>query len=257
VRDFEQGTLLFATANGTIKRTALSEYSRPKAGGIIALGLEEGDRVIAVRVGTDEDHVILGTRNGKAIRFKAADVRTMGRPAFGVRGLKLLGDDRVCGMALVRGGASLLTVCQNGYGKRTDFDEYPVQGRGGQGVMNIKTHERNGPVVTLSAVGDDEDVIYITAGGQVVRTPASDISKIGRGTQGVRLITLQEGDAVASAAPLAPAASAEVDVPAGAVGPAPDDGDAGDSGGDSGDGDSRGGDPGGGGGSDGGEDGAP
>jgi DNA gyrase subunit A len=257
VRDFEQGTLLFATANGTIKRTALSEYSRPKAGGIIALGLEEGDRVIAVRVGTDEDHVILGTRNGKAIRFKAADVRTMGRPAFGVRGLKLLGDDRVCGMALVRGGASLLTVCQNGYGKRTDFDEYPVQGRGGQGVMNIKTHERNGPVVTLSAVGDDEDVIYITAGGQVVRTPASDISKIGRGTQGVRLITLQEGDAVASAAPLAPAASAEVDVPAGAGGPAPDDGDAGDSGGDSGDGDSGGGDSGGGGGSDGGEDGAP
>jgi DNA gyrase subunit A len=218
VRDFEQGTLLFATANGTIKRTSLSEYSRPKAGGIIALGLDEGDRVIAVRVCTDEDHVILGTRNGKAIRFEAADVRTMGRPAFGVRGLKLLGDDRVCGLALVRDGASLLTVCQNGYGKRTDFEEYPVQGRGGQGVMNIKTHERNGPVVTLSAVGDDEDVIYITAGGQVVRTPASDISKIGRGTQGVRLITLQEGDAVASAAPLAPHEGAEVDVPAGAEG---------------------------------------
>ena len=204
VRDFEQdNTLLFATASGTVKRTALSEYSRPKAGGIIALGLEEGDRVIAVRVCTDDDHVILGTRNGKAIRFRAADVRTMGRPAFGVRGLKLLGDDRLCGLALVRDGASLLTVCQNGYGKRTDFEEYPVQGRGGQGVMNIKTHERNGPVVTLCAVGDDEDVIYITAGGQVVRTPASDISKIGRGTQGVRLITLQEGDAVASAAPLA------------------------------------------------------
>jgi DNA gyrase subunit A len=203
VRDFEQNTLLFATANGTVKRTALAEYSRPKAGGIIALGLEEDDRVIAVRVCTDDDHVILGTRNGKSIRFKATDVRTMGRPAFGVRGLKLLGDDRVCGMALVRSAASLLTVCQNGYGKRTDFEEYPVQGRGGQGVMNIKAHERNGPVVTLSAVGDDEDVIYITAGGQVVRTPASDISKIGRGTQGVRLITLQEGDAVASAAPLA------------------------------------------------------
>jgi DNA gyrase subunit A len=203
VRDFEQATLLFATANGTVKRTALSEYSRPKAGGIIALGLEEGDRVIAVRVCTDEDHVILGTRNGKSIRFRANDVRAMGRPAFGVRGLKLLGDDRVCGLALVRNGASLLTVCQNGYGKRTDFEEYPVQGRGGQGVMNIKAHERNGPVVTLCAVGDDEDVIYITAGGQVVRTPASDISKIGRGTQGVRLITLQEGDAVASAAPLA------------------------------------------------------
>ncbi|MGQ0552372.1 MAG: DNA gyrase subunit A [Planctomycetota bacterium] len=204
VRDFDDGTLLFATANGTVKRTALADYKRPKAGGIIALGLEEGDRVIDVAVCQESDEVILGTRLGKAIRFKALEARPMGRPAFGVRGIKLHKDDRVCGMAVVRPEASLLTVCLNGFGKRTAFDEYPTQGRGGQGVINIKATERNGPVVTLRAVGDADDVIYITNGGQVVRTPIADISSIGRGTQGVRLITLQEGDALASAAPVAP-----------------------------------------------------
>jgi DNA gyrase subunit A len=204
VRDFSEGTLTFATADGTVKRTRLAEYVRPKAGGIIAIGLAEGDRLIDVGVCLDDEHVILGTAKGKSIRFRASDARTMGRPAFGVRGIKLVGDDRVLGMAIVRDGASLLTVCQNGYGKRTDFSEYPLQGRGGQGVINIRTTERNGPVVTLCAVGDDDDVIYITTGGQVVRTPASDISRIGRGTQGVRLITLQSGDAVASAARATP-----------------------------------------------------
>jgi DNA gyrase subunit A len=200
VRDFAEGALIFATADGTVKRTRLEEYARPKAGGIIAIGLAETDRLIDVAVCLDDDHIILGTDQGKSIRFKASDARTMGRPAFGVRGIKLLREDKLCGMAIVRPQASLLTVCRNGYGKRTDYEEYPLQGRGGQGVNNIKTTERNGPVVTLRSVGDDDDVIYITTGGQVVRTPASDISKIGRGTQGVRLITLQEGDAVASAA---------------------------------------------------------
>jgi len=226
VRDFDWGTLLFATANGTVKRTPLSDYKRPKAGGIIALGLDEGDRLIDVAVCRDEDELILGTRDGMSIRFKASDVRPMGRPAFGVRGIKLKGDDRVCGMAVVTGGASLLTVCRNGFGKRTDFADYPQQGRGGQGVINIRTIERNGPVVTLRAIGDADDVIYITTGGQVVRTPASDISKIGRATQGVRLITLGEGDAVASAASVAPEENAEdaaaASAPAGSDGrPAP------------------------------------
>ncbi len=203
VRDFDQGTLLFATANGTVKRTPLSDYKRPKSGGIIALGLDENDRLIDVAVCREEDDVLIGTRDGMSIRFKAADARPMGRPAFGVRGIKLKDDDKVCGMALVTEGASLLTVCRNGFGKRTDFSDYPVQGRGGQGVINIRTIERNGPVVTLRAIGDGDDVMYITTGGQVVRTPAADISKIGRATQGVRLITLGEGDAVASAAGVA------------------------------------------------------
>jgi DNA gyrase subunit A len=202
VRDFDQRSLLFATAKGTVKRTPLADYRRPKAGGIIAVGLAEGDRLIDVAVCNDDDHVILGTRDGKSIRFKATDARSMGRPAFGVRGIKLKGDDKVCGMAVVRENASLLTACENGFGKRTAFDEYPVQGRGGQGVINIKPTKRNGPVVTLRAVGDDDDLMYISTGGRVVRTPASDISAIGRGTQGVRLVSLHKGDSVASVAPV-------------------------------------------------------
>jgi DNA gyrase subunit A len=134
-----------------------------------------------------------------SIRFKASDARPMGRPATGVRGIKLKAGDQVCGMAIVAPGASLLTVCRNGYGKRTAFGEYPLQGRGGQGVINIKPTERNGPVVTLCVVGDEDDVIYISASGNVVRTPAAEISLIGRGTQGVRLVSLAEGDSVASA----------------------------------------------------------
>jgi DNA gyrase subunit A len=199
IADFSQGTLLFATADGTVKRTPLEDYARPKAGGIIALGLDEGDRLIDVATCREEDEVILGTEDGMGIRFKAADARPMGRPATGVRGIKLRAGDHVCGMAIVAPGASLLTVCRNGYGKRTAFDEYPLQGRGGQGVINIKPTERNGPVVTLCVVGDGDDVFYISTGGNVVRTPASEISLIGRGTQGVRLVSLAEGDSVASA----------------------------------------------------------
>src|SRR5690606_25396489 len=126
----------------------------------------------------DDDQVVLATRGGKAIRFAVKDVRPMGRPARGVRGIRLKGDDQVCGMAVVRPGASLLTVCENGYGKRTLLDDYPLQGRGGQGVIDIRTTERNGPVVTVRAVDDVDDVIYITAGGQVVRTPVAEISLI-------------------------------------------------------------------------------
>ncbi|HEX5011291.1 MAG TPA: DNA gyrase subunit A [Planctomycetota bacterium] len=199
ISDFAHGTLLFATANGTVKRTPLEDYARPKAGGIIALGLDEGDHLIEVAVCKDEDEVILGTEQGMSIRFKASDARPMGRPAVGVRGIRLKEGDKVCGMAVVTAGASLLTVCRNGYGKRTDFAEYPPQGRGGLGVINIRSTERNGPVVTLCALGESDDIIYISANGNVVRTPAAEVSLIGRGTQGVRLVTLAEGDAVASA----------------------------------------------------------
>jgi len=199
ISDFSHGTLLFVTASGTVKRTPLADYARPKAGGIIALGLEEGDSLIDVAICRDEDEIVLGTAGGMSIRFKATDVREMGRPAVGVRGIRLKAGDRVCGMAVVTPDASLLTVCRNGYGKRTEFAEYPVQGRGGQGVINIRTTERNGPVVTLRALGENDDVMYITSLGNVVRTPAAEISRIGRGTQGVRLISLAEGDAVASA----------------------------------------------------------
>ena len=204
VANFDEGSLVFVTANGTIKRTLLSDYRRPKAGGIIAMGLAEGDRLITVKVAHDDDDLVIGTRNGMSIRFKASDARLMGRPATGVRGIRLKQGDELCGMAVVREGATLLTVCENGYGKRTAFDEYPQQGRGGQGVINIRANDRNGKVVGLLAIGDDEDVMYVSTGGNVVRSPAGEISLIGRGTQGVRLVTLPEGHDLASAARVAP-----------------------------------------------------
>ncbi len=202
VRDFDQGYLLFATAKGTIKRTALSDYRRPKAGGIIAVGLDEDDRLIDVTIVHDEDQVVLGTKDGRSIRFKAEDARVMGRPARGVRGIRLKAGDEVRGMAVVREGATLLTATQHGYGKRTEFEDYPVQGRGGQGVIDIRATERNGEVVTVRPVGPDEDLMYITVGGQVVRSPVAEVSLIGRNTQGVRLISLKADDALASVSPV-------------------------------------------------------
>ncbi len=204
VRSFDEGSLLFCTAKGTVKRTPLSDYRRPKAGGIIAIGLDDGDRVIDVRVVNDKDEIILGSRSGKAIRFPVSAMRSMGRPARGVRGIRLLGDDEVCGMAVVTADTALLTVSEMGYGKRTSFDEYPLRGRGGQGVINIRTTKRNGNVVAIRAVAPEDDVIYITTGGQVVRSPAGDISEIGRATQGVRLMTLKKDDRVASVARVLP-----------------------------------------------------
>jgi DNA gyrase subunit A len=220
INDFSTGTLLFATALGTVKRTALEDYARPKSGGIIALGLDEGDELIDVAVCKDEDEIILGTQTGMSIRFKAADARIMGRPAVGVRGIRLRDGDRLCGMAVVTPASALLTVCKNGYGKRTDFAEYPLQGRGGLGVINIRATDRNGPVVTLRTVGDEDDVIYISTNGNVVRTPAAEISKIGRGTQGVRLVTLSEGDAVASASRVDKEEAVAEEAPVDGAGPA-------------------------------------
>lgn len=202
VRDFSEGSLLFATANGTVKRTMLSDYSRPKAGGIIAIGLDDEDRLIRVRPCHDDDDVILGTRNGRAIRFRADAVRVMGRPARGVRGIRLKDGDAVCGLAVVGDGSHLLTATENGYGKRTPFDDYPTKGRGGQGVIDIRTTERNGPVISIQAVSDDHDVIYVTSGGQIVRSPVSQISTVGRNTQGVRLISIKGDDKLASVAPV-------------------------------------------------------
>lgn len=204
VRDFAEGTLVFSTENGVIKRTPLFDYRRPKQGGIIAINLDDDDRLIDVHVVDESQEIMLGTRQGKIIRFAVTDVRSMGRPARGVRGIKLRPDDKVCGMAVVRDNTSLLTVSVNGYGKRTPFDDYRVQGRGGQGVLNMRANDRNGEILTVRAVADDEDVIYITSNGQVVRSPVSEISTMGRGTQGVRLISIKEGDTVASVARVAP-----------------------------------------------------
>jgi DNA gyrase subunit A len=261
VREFtDQQFLIMATKNGTVKKTALSAFSRPMKGGIIALKLEEGDELIDVRIVSDDDDVVLATRNGMSIRFSHHDARPMGRATRGVRGISLAAGDAVVGLVVADPQMTLLTVCEHGYGKRTPFgpgvadeaeeaaiesaaaqetelpeeaDEEPAipqageptaeeepleeegdetaasssgnqryrrQRRGGKGLRDIRTTERNGKVIDIVAVADDDEVIMITARGKIQRVHASDISQIGRNTQGVRIIRLDEEDALVSLA---------------------------------------------------------
>jgi DNA gyrase subunit A len=191
------GFVFMATRKGLIKKTRLDQFARPRAAGIIALGIEEGDELIAARLTDGKSHVLLSTAQGMAIRFEESDVRVMGRSAYGVKGISLEpGDAVVAGEAIgaaVEGeqAPTILTVTQNGYGKRTELAEYRVQSRGGKGLITIKTTERNGPVVAAATVTDAEEVMLITNHGMLIRMPAKGISVIGRNTQGVRLITLE------------------------------------------------------------------
>jgi len=199
VRDFASGFLVLATRRGVIKRTELSAFSRPMRGGIIAMGLNEGDALVGVRIARQGDRVLLASKDGQAICFELEDVRPMGRPATGVRGMNLREDDLVVSLILAQPNATVLTVCANGFGKRTPLEEYRVQGRGGFGIINIKTTERNGDVVGVLEVTDDDDLLIATQQGQVVRTPVKDVSSIGRNTQGVCLVRFKvDGDQVAS-----------------------------------------------------------
>ncbi len=200
VSEFDERFLITATAKGLIKKTKLEAYSRPKKGGIIAVALEEDDRLIGVRLAHAGNSVIMGTRTGKAIRFDESDARAMGRNARGVRGIRLKAEDAVVDMVVTDGSGSLLTICENGYGKRTAIEEYRMQGRGGQGLIDIRASERNGLVVNLLSVTDEDEIMMITREGQIVRTPASGISLIGRATQGVRCISLNKGDVLTSVA---------------------------------------------------------
>ena len=197
VREFdEKRQVVFVTEGGTIKKTALKAFSRPKRGGIIAIRLTQGDNLIQVTISGGEDEIVLGTRDGKAIRFPESKVRSMGRAATGVRGIRLRPGDAVVGMALVAPNATLLTVCENGYGKRTGFSQYRTTGRGGQGIINIRTTKRNGKVVAMMTVRDGDDLMIITQAGQIVRigVDAKSIRPIGRATQGIRIIRLNEDD---------------------------------------------------------------
>ncbi|HNU27292.1 MAG: DNA gyrase subunit A [Planctomycetes bacterium] len=198
LEELSGGYLIFATRQGVVKRTALEAYSRPHKTGIHAILLDEGDELIAVQRCGDDDDIMLVTRNGQANRFAAGDARPMGRTAHGVRGIALRGDDRLVSLAVVREGLYLYTVCSNGYGKRTAIAEYPRHRRGGGGVRDIRTSGRNGTVVAAQAVADGDHVMLITVSGQVIRAPVTDVSAIGRGTMGVRVIRLREGDVVAS-----------------------------------------------------------
>jgi len=186
--------LVMATRNGYIKKTKLSAYSHPRSTGVIAIKLDPNDALIGVALTEGNNHIILGTKNGMAIRFHEKQVRSMGRVSRGVKGIKLRADDKVVGMVIPRQGESLLTVCEKGYGKRTSLDEYRSQKRGGVGLINIKTSQRNGKVVALKAVKDEDDVMMITANGIIIRTGLEQVRAIGRNTQGVRLIKVDAGD---------------------------------------------------------------
>jgi len=205
VSSFTDGSYVFmATAKGIIKKTALTAYSRPKKGGIIALRIDEGDDLIGVRLTSGDDEVILGTVKGKAIRFHESDTRPLGRVARGVKGIRLKGEDRVVGLALVREDATLLTATENGYGKKTSFGEYRRQTRGGQGIINIRMVPRNGDVITVKDVADENDLIMMSENGMVVRIASTSVNVIGRSTQGVRLISLKKGDRLLSVAKVPP-----------------------------------------------------
>ncbi len=195
--------VMLATREGKVKKTPLSSFSNARTNGVIALGVQEGDEMIAAVLSDGQSDVMLATRDGLSIRFREEEVRPMGRTAAGVRGIELREGDQVVAMELVKEGQNVLTVTQLGYGKRTPISDYPVQGRSGKGVITIKTQGRNGPVVGARLVNDDDEVMLIANSGKVIRTPVAGISVMGRNTQGVRLIDLSESERVVDVARLA------------------------------------------------------
>ncbi len=198
VRDFDDRFVLMVTRSGIIKKTELQAYSRPNRAGIIALTLDEGDSLINAYLTSGKDEVFIATRDGMAIRFEETDVRPMGRTARGVAGIKLRPGDSVIGMVPRRENAVLLTVCEHGYGKCTSFDMYRLTKRSGYGVINIDTKKRNGKVIGILAVHASEDLLVVTTHGKIIRCAIGGIPTIGRATQGVRIIALNEGDTVAN-----------------------------------------------------------
>ncbi|MGD9640253.1 DNA gyrase subunit A [Trichloromonas acetexigens] len=206
VKEFvEDKFIVTATRNGVVKKTELMAYSNPRAGGIIALTIDEGDRLVSTRLTDGTMDILLASNHGKSIRFPESDVRSMGRTSRGVRGMMLEAGDSIIGMEVVTDAtaATLVTVTENGYGKRTDLDEYRVQSRGGKGIITIKTTERNGQVVDIKLVNDESDLMFITDRGKVLRTGVSMLSIIGRNTQGVRLMVLESGERIVAVARLA------------------------------------------------------
>ena len=190
------------TRRGVVKRVDLSAFRHARAGGVIAMGVEEGDAVVGAELTDGGGEIFIGTRGGKAIRFRQADARPMGRAARGVRGIRLRDGDEVVAMTVVRPGATLLTVTENGYGKRTELGEYRVQSRGGVGIISIQASERNGRVAGVACIDADDEVLLITQQGKVLRMVARDTRPIGRATQGVRLIGIDADDRVVSVARL-------------------------------------------------------
>jgi len=198
VREYEEGKFLFmATSDGTIKKTPLAEFSRPRSSGKFAIELIEGNQLIGVELTDGSREIMLFTDAGKAIRFHETDVRPMGRTARGVRGIRLGRDQRVISLNIVEPGSTVLTVAENGFGKRTTIDDYHVQARGGQGVISIQTNQRNGAVIGATMVNEQDEIMLISNQGTLIRTPVQGISVVGRNTQGVRIVKLNEGEKLA------------------------------------------------------------
>ena len=193
IPEFEEGKYLtFITKNGTIKKTDLMDYSKIRSGGLRAIELVEGDELIKVVLTDDEQNILVGTRNGMAIRFNASDVRPMGRTTRGVRGIRLKDDDYVIGACVIEPGMNLLAVSEKGYGKRTEFDEYKIQTRGGKGIFTYRITDKTGKLAGITGVTDEDDIMLITSDGVLIRMHADEISTFGRQTQGVRIMRLDE-----------------------------------------------------------------
>ncbi|MCA1583926.1 MAG: DNA gyrase subunit A [Acidobacteria bacterium] len=201
VQEFDESHfVVMGTSQGTVKKTELSAFSNPRAGGIIAMGIEENDAVIAVQLSDGDSEIFMGTRDGMAIRFHENDVRSMGRTAYGVRGIHNRAGDEVVAMQVVKPGGTLLTITEKGYAKRTDLEEYRVQSRGGLGLKNIEITDKNGKVAGIAQVHENEELLVITEQGKILRTPVTQIRTIGRATQGVRVMELDGEDTVVSVA---------------------------------------------------------
>ncbi len=224
VRNLEEESryIFFATHNGTVKKTELKDFSHVRQMGIIAINIEEGDELVAARITDGQQIVFLASHDGQAIRFEESDVRPMGRNATGVRGMNLGEKDYIVGMAtttkpgveikkaddevvdLAKKGSLILSVTENGYGKRTAADEYRLTNRGGKGVINVKTTERNGKVVSISQVDELSEVMLISQYGKIIRIESKTIRESGRAAQGVRLLNIEVGDRVAAAVVIPP-----------------------------------------------------
>ncbi len=211
VDSFEEGKYLtMVSSRGWIKKTDLTDYSRPMKGGIRGVQLEDGDELVGVQITDGDDHVMISTRDGRAIKFHESDVSPTGRVTRGVRGIRLTADDRATELTVVNDDYTLLTICENGYGKRTLFDKYPVQNRGGKGVIDVKTNERNGNVATQKRVRESEDIFLSTRKGLGVRIPVEEIPVQGRNTAGVKVMSMKyDSDILVSSSSIAPETSDE------------------------------------------------
>ena len=196
--------LVMATAQGTIKKTVLSAYGNVRKGGINAINIVEGDKLIAVKMTEGNNELILGTKSGFAVRFNENDVRDMGRTATGVRGVKLSNKDAVVGLIVIKRQGTVLVVTEKGFGKRSDINDYRTTKRGGKGVITVKTSDKVGSLIAMMEVTDNEELVIISTQGMVIRQSVKDIRVMGRNTQGVRVIRLNDGDSIADIAKVVP-----------------------------------------------------